>query len=197
MRTHEGQSKTLNTEEFQQVLDYTWRTSAHPIRDCAILRVSYHTGLRAKEIAELELRDILDSNGELKSRVTLRKKATKGCKGGVAFFSHQALREALQAYIVQIRSTKATEYQNVFISKKLTPFSPSSMSRLFSTLYQKAGFEGCTSHCGRKSLAKNLNQQNISIYNIQQILRHSSIQTTVRHYLSVDEDTLANIMEQV
>ena len=49
----------------------------------------------------------------------------------------------------------------------------------------------------RRGLARALNEQNVSVYNIQKILRHSNIQTTVTHYLSVDEDTLANLVEGV
>ena len=197
MRTHEGQSKTLKTEEFQQVIRHTLKSSPFPIRDCAILQVSYRCGLRAKEIAELKISDILDNKGEIKETVTLRKKTTKGHRGGVAFFTHPEVREALSKYLVQIRSSKATQYENVFISKKGTPFSPSSMSRLFTHIYKRAGFEGCTSHSGRRSLCKNLNAQNVSVYNIQKIMRHSNIQTTVNHYLSVDEETLANLVEEV
>ena len=71
------------------------------------------------------------------------------------------------------------------------------MSRLYTHLYLRAGYEGATGHCGRKSLARNLNEQNVSVYNIQKVLRHSNIQTTVKHYLSVDEETLANLVEGV
>ena len=197
MRTHEGQARQLNNAQFQEVIDYTWRTSSHPLRDIAILQTSYRAGLRAAEIAQITLSDLFDAHGEMKTKITLRKKTTKGSKGGVAFFTHPELREALAQYIVQERSSKTTEFDNVFISKKLTPFHPSSMSRLFGTLYRNAGFDGCTGHTGRRSLAKNLNEQNVSVYNIQKILRHSNIQTTVKHYLAVDEDTLANIMSEV
>jgi len=194
MRTHEGQAKAINAEQFQKVIDFTWQTSQHPLRDIAILRVSYHSGLRCKEIAALTLDDVLDENGDIKQYLTLRKKTTKGSKGGVAYFTSPPLREALSEYLVQIRSNISTKYRNVFISRKSTPFHPVSMSRLFGTLYRNAGFHGCTGHTGRRSLAKNLNEQNVSVYNIQKILRHSSIQTTVNHYLSVDEETLANIV---
>ena len=148
-------------------------------------------------MAALKLSDVLDAKGEIKRSITLRRIATKGGKGGVAYMSHAELREALEAYIVLKRSKLSTEYENVFISRKSTPFSPSSMSRLFSHIYARAGFDGCTSHTGRRSLCKNLNAQNVSVYNIQKIMRHSNIQTTINHYLSVDEETLANLVEEV
>lgn len=193
----EGQARTLNPQEFQEVIDTIRRKSTQPHRDIAILQMSYRSGLRAMEVAGLELRDILDSNGDIKRSITLRKVATKGAKGGVAFLSHPELREALQAYIVLKRSSISTKYDNVFISRKGSPFSPSSMSRLYSHLYKRAGYEGATGHSGRRSLARNLNEQNVSVYNIQKVLRHSNIQTTVKHYLSVDEEVLANLVEGV
>lgn len=196
MRTHEGQAKPLSQQEFHSVIECVRRVSTTSYRDIAILQMSFRAGLRAKEIAELKLSDVMDGNGAIKRTVTLRKAATKGGKGGVAFLSHQELRDALEAYIVLNRSKISTEYENVFISRKGTPFSPSSMSRLFRHIYARAGLEGCSSHSGRRSLAKILNAENVSIYNIQKILRHSNIQTTVTHYLSVDEDKLAEIVER-
>lgn len=197
MRIHEGQAETLKPEQFQQVIAHTLETSKHPLRDCAILQVGYRCGLRAMEIALLNLDDLMDDKGNIREQVTLRKKTTKGHRGGTAFFNHPALLDALSTYIVQNRSTKSTEYKNVFISRKSTPFSPSSMSRLVSTLYSKAGYERASNHSGRRSLAANLNKQNVSVYNVSKILRHSSITTTVNHYLSVDKDTLAELVKSV
>jgi len=197
MRLHEGQARPLNTLEFQLVIDDVRRKSTAALMHIALLQMSFRAGLRAKEIAELKLSDICDSKGEIKRSITLRKIATKGNKGGVAYMSHAELREALSIYLVQVRSKISTEYENVFISRKGTPFSPSSMSRLFTHIYKRAGFEGCTSHTGRRSLCKELNAQNVSVYNIQKIMRHSNIQTTINHYLSVDEETLANLVEGV
>lgn len=223
MRTHEGQSKTLNSEEFQQLIDHVRATSQFPERDIAILSISYRAGLRAMEICNLHLSDILDENGDLRRTVVLRKKATKGTRGGVAFFTHVDLREALSAYLKVLSSKtndrngarapsstkvkcksdhenapeKHIQYPHLFLSKKKTPFHPGSMSRLFTNLCKSAGFSGVTSHFGRRSLAKNLNAQDVSVYNIQKILRHKNIQTTVNHYLSVDEDHLAALISNV
>jgi len=197
MRLHEGSAKPMKRETFQGVIDSVTQDSQDVLRDVAILQVSYRVGLRAREIAGLTLSDILDKDGNIRTQVTLRKKTTKGQKGGTAYFTHPELRAALSAYIVERRSKIVTEYDNVFISKKKTPFCPSSMSRLFSNLYTRAGLEGHTSHSGRKGLARALNEQNVSIYNIQKILRHSNVQTTINHYLSVDEDVLANLVGNV
>ena len=197
MTRKEGTAKPLSDEEFQRVIDYTLRTSQDPLRDSAILQVSQRVGMRAGEIAQLELDDIMSPKGELKKQVTLRKRTTKNKRGGIVYFSHPEVREALSKYIVEKRSKLESDHSNVFISKKGTPFSPNSMCRLFSTLYAKAGYPDSKGHSGRKSLARNLNRNNVSIYNIQQILRHSNIQTTIKHYVSVDEEVLENLVGSV
>jgi len=190
MPRKEGKAPYLSAQEFQQVIDHTLATSAHPVRDCAILQTSYRVGLRAGEISLMTLDDVLDREVQIRRVVNLRKKITKGNKGGEAFFTHSEVRSALAEYL-RIR-TGNTPY--LFVSRKNCGFSPSSMSRLFSTLYERAGFEG-KGHTGRKSLAMNLNEQNISVFNISRILRHANIQTTVQHYINVNSTTLASILE--
>ena len=197
MTRKEGTAKPLNDEQFQQVIDHTLNTSQHPLRDCAILQVSYRVGLRSGEISHLTLEDLMSHTGEVKKQVNLRKKTTKGDKGGTAYFSHPEVREALRKYIVENRSKLESDFDNLFISKKGTPFSPNSMSRVFSTLYTKAGFPESTGHTGRKSLARSLNRQNVNVFNIKEILRHSNIQTTIKHYISVDEDVLESLVGNV
>jgi len=197
MRLTEGSSNALKDEDLQQVIAHVQKTSAEPLLHIAMLQVSFRVGLRAMEIAGLKLSDLMDTQGQINQKVTLRKKTTKGSRGGVAYFTHPEVRAALEQYIVQVRSKKSTDHDNVFISAKLTPFHPSSMSRLFGKLYRDAGLEGYTSHAGRKGLARTLNSKNVSTYNIQNILRHANIETTVKHYLSVDEDVLANIVGNV
>ena len=197
MARKEGTAKPLNDEQFQEVIDYTLSTSQHPLRDCAILQISVRVGLRVGEIAQLEMGDIMSPKGELRKQVTLRKKTTKGDKGGVAYFSHPEVRDALNRYIVEVRSKLESEHDNVFISKKGTPFSNNTLCRVFTNLYSKAGYPDAKGHSGRKSLARNLNRNNVSIYNIQQILRHSNIQTTIKHYVSVDEEVLENLVGSV
>ena len=75
------------------------------------------------EIAALQLDSILDADGNIQRTIRLKKAGTKGAKGGIAYLSHPELREALSAYLVLDRSSKATTYNNVFISRKGTPWS--------------------------------------------------------------------------
>ena len=71
MRLHEGQAETLKPQQFQQVIEHTLETSAYPLRDCAILQIGYRCGLRAMEIAKLNLSDLMDDKGKIREQVTL------------------------------------------------------------------------------------------------------------------------------
>ena len=194
----EGIAKPLNSDKLSVILQDIQENSAFPVRDKALVLVSFRSGLRVGEIASLLWGDILNKNGDIRETFSLRKSITKGKKGGLAFFTHEELRSALSELKEEALSVKPICYQSpVFVSRKGGAFSNVSMSRLFTNIYTRAGFEGLTSHSGRKGLCKALNEANVNIYNIQKVLRHSSINTTIKHYISVDEDLLANMVKGV
>jgi integrase/recombinase XerD len=148
------------------------------------------------EIAALKIGDVLGEERELRTIVALRKAGTKNHKGGFAYLTNPTLRNSLAAYLgtKSMGGAKCSFDEPLFTTKRGGPFSPSSMSRHFTTLYHRAGFVGCTSHTGRRSLARNLNRAGVSVYNIQKILRHADIAQTVR-YIDVDEEMLSGIMQ--
>ena len=191
-RFREGQARSLKPEQFQQVIDFTNSNSKHKERDCALLQVSYRMGLRVAEIAALTIDDVLNMDGTINTVINLRKKTTKGKKGGQAFLSHPQLREFLRVYL-DIRLEMEVDSRVLFLSQKNVGFSPSSMSRLFTNLYNKAGAYGCTSHSGRRSLASTLNRNGSTIYQIKSVLRHSNVQTTCA-YIDNDEEELSELL---
>ena len=191
----EGIAKPLTTEMADQIIDNIQAFSAYPERDTAMFLVSFRAGLRVGEIASLVWGDILQKDGKIKETFSLRKDTTKGKKGGLAFLTHPELRLALEVHKQSVKSISSKA--PVFLSRKQGHFSSVSMSRLFKHIYARAGFEGYSSHSGRKGLGKALNEANVNIYNIQKVLRHSSITTTVNHYISVDEDLLAKMVSRV
>ena len=205
----EGIAKPLNADKLSVILQDIQENSAFAVRDKALVLVSFRSGLRVGEIASLVWDDILTKNGEIKETFSLRKATTKGKKGGLAFFTHPELRSALSDLLAETLSVKSicegstTSVKSicredpVFRSRKGGAFSNVSLSRLFTNTYARAGMEGLSSHSGRKGLCKALNEANVNVYNIQKVLRHSSISTTINHYISVDEDLLANMVKGV
>lgn len=78
----EGIAKPLNSGKLSVILQDIQENSAFPVRDKALVLVSFRSGLRVGEIASLLWGDILNKNGEIRETFSLRKSTTKGKKGG-------------------------------------------------------------------------------------------------------------------
>jgi integrase/recombinase XerD len=67
-----------------------------------------------------------------------------------------------------------------------------SVVNCYVALFQKLGFEGCSSHSGRRSFitvaARNVHRSGCSLGDVQLLAGHSSIGTTERY---IDGDTIA------
>ena len=65
---------------------------------------------------------------------------------------------------------------------------------MINNLYRVNGFDGCTSHSGRRSLITKLVNKGISINKVKVIAGHNNIQTTMR-YVNTDPIELGEIMK--
>ena len=194
-RTHEGKAKVLSEKEHARAITLALAMDKHSQRNAALLAISYYCGFRAKEMAGLLLSDVLTADRELKSEVTLRSATTKNSKKRVAYLVNVKLRQVLAAYL-ETRQNDALN-RPLFLSQKGGAFSPNSMQRLFSTLYQElAGIEGATSHSGRRNFATNVLNSGANIKELQVLMGHSSINTTVI-YVQEDPERLANLVKKL
>ncbi|MGP8193033.1 MAG: tyrosine-type recombinase/integrase [Methylovirgula sp.] len=71
-------------------------------------------------------------------------------------------------------------------------FRPNSIVNWFAVLFAEFGFDGCSSHSGRRtfitSAARNINRSGCSLRDVQLLAGHASIETTERY---IDGDTEA------
>ena len=188
----EGQAVTLNDEEHQAFLAYL-DTTRHALRDKAIYLLTYRAGMRIGTVAQLTLNDIIDTSSKVKKVVILRKSITKGRKTVSAYLSHPELREALEEYIVD-RQNNIRDI--LFYSQKGSGFTPNTLSRLMFNHYKKAGFEGSSSHQGRRAFASNCLKAGMDIVALSKVMSHSSINTTMA-YIHHDESELLGLIEKV
>mgnify|MGYP003348325305 CR=1 FL=1 len=149
--------------------------------------------MRIGTVAQITLKDIIDTSGQLKKVVILRKSITKGNKTVSAYLSHPELRQALEEWI-EYRKNNVRE--TLFYSQKGSPFSPNSLSKLMLAHYEKAGLEGRSSHSGRRSFASNCLKNGMDIVALSKVMSHSSINTTM-NYIHHDENELLSLIESV
>lgn len=154
-------------------------------RNKAVILVSHFMGLRAKEIASLKIGDVYDHQKKsLRETIRLLAAYTKGNKFREVFLLDRLTRDTLLAYINSRENIGVSD--PLFISAKNCAFSANTMQRMIGNIYKNAGVKG-SSHSGRRSFATRLIRKNVDIYSVQQLLGHSSINTTQEYFTSDPE----------
>ena len=218
----EGQARILAKNELKEVI-LSLKGSKHELRNKAILMMAFKVGLRAKEIASITLSDVLTTSGkltyssaklmsansiknsakvsnktkwqsnDLRESFTLRSAVTKGSKVDSAYLASNILRETILEYLpIRVEMFQRGEVDNLFLTKNGLAFSPTTMSQLFLAISKESGVE-FSSHSGRRSLCTNLVHKGLHIFDIQAIMRHSDISTTMLYYQK-DERRLGDLM---
>lgn len=166
-----GKAPSISADQVTNILNAQY--GANVIRDRAILGVSFFMGLRAKEIAYLNVGDVFDGKSV---RQVVRLFKTKGDK-----FREIPIHPKLSVLIHQHLSIRGTRLDaSLFLSQKGMAFNPNTMQRLVAHCYKKAGIDA-SSHSGRRSFANFLLDSGVDIYTIQVLMGHSSITTTQRY----------------
>lgn len=184
--TKSGKAPYLSEDELLLTLDSL--KGKHRLRNYVILYFSHFLGLRAKELAALKVGDVYDSfRGIPKETVRLLGAYTKGNKYREVFLVNNQVKGYLIDYLL-IERIDTDPQAPLFLSQKKENgrnghFSADSMQRMIAIIYKKAGVNA-SSHSGRRSFATNLINKNADIFSIQQLMGHSSIQTTQEYFSS-------------
>ncbi len=188
-----GQAKVLSKDEFHRLLKVT-AAGGLAKRNVAMVYLSFAMGLRAKEIAGLNIGDVVTPEGELVSVIKLS--VTKGNKRRQAFLEHPKARQAVTEYLV-VRQAQHSAHAEapLFLSQKGGAFLRQTVCRLFYTLYQQAGIHGASSHSGRRTFITNLDNKGISLKNLQVLAGHASIAMTAK-YVETNPDKLRKIASE-
>ena len=185
-----NQAKPLNEKQQRFVLSHIDETR-DAIRNRVMFLLSVDAGLRAKEIASVEWQMVLDAEGNLTGAIRLENTSAKGSSGGVVYMSAR-LKDALAEQKQQSYASGT-----IIKAKSGKPFSAASMTNWFWLLYRDLGFEGCSSHSGRRTAitkwARTISQHNGSMRDVQALARHSSLQMTQR-YVEVSEDAMKRVV---
>ena len=212
MGRNEGQAQILAKNDLKRVIS-SFFGHKYEKRNIAILLLSFKVGLRAKEIAAITLDDVLSRSGkskydsanstvdiqfnsdDIRKTITMRSKVSKGQKIDKAYIRCDAMIDALVEYIPNRREAfQRGDIDNLFLTQKGSAFSPTVMSQLFMSMSKHSEIE-FSSHSGRRTLCTNLVHKGVHIFDIQAIMRHSDISTTMLYYQK-DEKRLGDLMEE-
>ena len=186
------QAKILTKHQQGAVLSFLEGTR-YSDRNTVIFLLSIRAGLRAKEIASIKWGMVMDSEGSISDSINLHNQASKGNSGGVIWLNHD-LREALEQYL---RPENKPE-DHIIITKHGKPPSPQVIVNMFYNWYKKIGFNGCSSHSGRRtfitSAARKISSVGGSIKDVQMLARHSSLNMTQR-YIESDIEAQKKVVQ--
>ncbi len=184
------QAKTLSDAQQRVILAHLSKGRLSK-RNTLMFLLSVDAALRAKEIASLEWSMLTDASGGLTGEIRLIDRASKGKSGGVIYLSKR-LKTALRDY-----AGEQTACGRVIKSQSGEPMSPQVITNWFFNLYRELGFEGCSSHSGRRTAitnwARKISSVGGSLRDVQALARHSSIAMTQR-YIEVSEDACRRVV---
>lgn len=187
------QAKILNAGQIRAMISYLDQTR-HPVRNRVILFLSVRAGLRAKEIAALTWAMVTDAEGELTNSIRLTDGAAKGRTGGVIPMARE-LRAALEVLLIE--SGGAVLSSRIVKTDRASTTSAQVIVNLFGSWYRKLGFDGCSSHSGRRTFitnaARNIGRVGGSMRDVQALARHSSLSTT-QQYIEISTDALERVV---
>jgi integrase len=177
------QAQAITSPMLRQMLRHASR-SPFPKRDRTMVLLSIKAGMRACEIANLDWTMVLDARGKISDTLAIRDAISK--KGsGRRLPLHRDLRKALVALLRETGPSGA-----VIRSARGSHMRPTSVVNWFAFLFEALGFEGCSSHSGRRTFitnaARNIHRTGCSLRDVQLLAGHRSIETTERY---IDGDT--------
>jgi integrase len=183
------QAKTLTTNQINKMLDHL-KGTRYPTRNRCIALLSCKAGLRAKEIADLKWGMVLNPEGNLSDSINLTNDASKGKNGGRVIPLNSSLKESLENH--KDEEGEVLPHRHIIHTERNSHTTPNAIAHMFKAWYKRVGFDGCSSHSGRRTFitnaAKKVGFVGGSIRDIQALAGHSSIQNTQRY---IDQDVEA------
>jgi integrase/recombinase XerD len=178
------QAKVLSDNQQKAVMAFI-STNRLAQRNTVMFLLSVDAGLRAKEIASLEWSMITNADGSLADVIRLQDRAAKGSSGGIVYMSKRLI-DAINVY-----APSQWKSGTIIKSQNGKAMSAQVVTNWFFILYDKLGFDGCSSHSGRRTAitrwARKISSVGGSLRDVQALARHSSLQMTQR-YIEVSED---------
>ena len=189
------QAKTLSKGQVDAVLGYLAKTR-WPTRNRLIFLLSVKAGLRAKEIASLSWRMVTDAGGQIGQAIRLENRASKGQSGRVVPMNEE-LRTALVDYS---KTVIVSDSAFLIESERSKGMSPQAVVNLFWRWYRHVGFDGCSSHSGRRTFitnaARKISTVGGSLRDVQMLAGHSNLRTT-QGYIEANAEAQVRIVDLV
>lgn len=190
----ENLPEVLNPQEVSAILDIPNRESDAGIRNAAIMETLYATGMRVSELVGLEIDHLFFEIGFIRT-------VGKGNKERLVPVGEVA-QSALEHYIEVVRPRFKSDKNpqkaenKIFLNQRGGPLSRMSIWNIVNDAAERAGIEkNVYPHIFRHSFATHLLEGGADLRAVQEMLGHSSINTT-EIYTHVDRSLLHQVHKE-
>lgn len=182
--------KTLSSTELEALFSKPNRAAPTGLRNLCMLTLMYRCGLRVSETTGIHLRDVRLDDGQ----IHLRPEVAKGGREAFVYLDDQAT-ELLRSWIV-VRRKYAARKPRLFTTLKGGQVSRKYVWEMTGRYARRAGIERPVHpHMLRHTYATELLREGFNVREVQQLLRHADIRTTVI-YTHIFEADLARKIQQ-
>lgn len=165
----------FSDEEMVRICDYV----KNNVRDRAIIDILYSTGIRISELTSINIEDV-----DLKNREIIV--YGKGAKERIVYFNAKA-KIHIEDYLNKRKDNNKALF--VTLTKPVKRLTKGSIEKLLKDIGDSCGVSNCHPHRFRRSMATDLLRSGMPIEQVQRLLGHSKIETTLI-YSYVAQDTV-------
>lgn len=201
-------AKTFTEKEFERLLKHITIKSRMPERDRLVAALSFKAGLRIGEIAKIKLVDMLTTSGRIADTISVFSYVAKK-KRERAVPMNPLVKECLAAFRkaypnAEYVAISSQPFRWILARKEEIPkaatfrqMSPSTLKNHYLELIKSSGFEGASTHSGRRTfgttLARRANMHHCSLRDVQTFLGHARLETTA-DYIDLSPDAKKLVM---
>ena len=194
-----GKQAKILSDKQQNLTMAHLETTRYPLRNKIIFLLSFKEGLRAKEISKLAWGMVCNSDGKIADVINLSNNASKGKYSGRIIPLHKELKILLADLLAVKQKDEYFSLDKPVISTERGEHTtPQVIVNFFYNLYKTVGFNGCSSHSGRRTFitnaAKHISLVGGTLNDVRMLAGHSSLATTQR-YIAYDTEAQRKIVE--
>ena len=184
-------AKILTAEQLAEFEAYIRLNSHNPVRDMALMQLSFRAGMRVGEMAQLRWTDVTDAQGNVNDDVIyIPSQIVKFEKRNRTVPMHSRTKAALVA-LQRLHRDPVFVIHKLYADGSSRPLRPNTLAQYMRRLYDAANLPQATSHSGRRTfvtqLCRRANLHHCSVRDVQIMVGHSHIQTTER-YIGPSDD---------
>ena len=194
-----GKQAKILSDKQQNLTMAHLETTRYPLRNKIIFLLSFKEGLRAKEISKLAWSMVCNSDGKIADVINLSNNASKGKYSGRIIPMHKELKALLSEMLAEKQNDEYFSLDKpVIATERGEHTTPQVIVNFFYHLYKTIGFNGCSSHSGRRTFitnaAKHISLVGGTLNDVRMLAGHSSLATTQR-YIAYDTEAQRKIVE--